>query len=151
MLVFIPLDPAGLARLRQGYDLGAVLAWAAEDESEEAEQDALLVASLDGLARHGLRLVLVAQALFEAPPDDGPGRVVGLAWRQATALFADDPADLGLVRAAGAAVAGRDWRAALQDPTAVRLARERPLLWHDASEVGRGPIELPTTAGLARI
>jgi hypothetical protein len=156
-LVFIPLDLAGLTRLRQGHDLGATPAWAAADESEEAEQAALLEASLDGLARHGARLVLVAQAPFAAPSadgsesEDGPGRVRGLAWRQATALFADDPANLAQVRSAGAAVVGRGWQAALREPAAIRLAREQPLLWYDASEVGRGLIELPTVDGLGRV
>ncbi|MDR1808303.1 MAG: hypothetical protein LBR33_10400 [Propionibacteriaceae bacterium] len=163
MLVFVPLSPGSLRALADGRPVTAALAWAVTpdfvaatgytpDEAEEAEHEALLLASLDAFTRHGLRLVAVAETAATPAADPAvPGEVTvpALSWRQVTAFFADDPAESASI-AAAAALVGQPLPAALDSPVTPDLMAV-PLLWYDKTELDRTPITLPTTTGLVTL
>jgi hypothetical protein len=138
MLVFAPVSPEAWRRLAAGEPLADALVTAAvgpmnPDEEEEAEFEALIAASLIGLARDGLRLVVVADTAAAVDEATGEGTAPAVERRQVTAFFADDPADAALVAAGDVTVIGA-----------------LPLMWYDASELGR-PIEVPTTTGVVTL
>ena len=106
-LLFIPLSPAELAdwagggRLdwpRPGFSAAPGLRYAFEtDDEEDAEHIALLVASVAGLARYGLRLVAVVEASGESAgdPDFGELRVSETPYSAVQAIFAEDDLPAG--------------------------------------------------------
>jgi hypothetical protein len=114
--------------LREAFDVA---------DSEEAEQVALLVASIAGLAATGRRLVAVAdgpaQPGHDADPDFGEVSVSALTYRSVTSLFADEPG-LALVAAAAAATAGLPLAQAWEHPAVLDLLSGADLLWHGAGE-----------------
>lgn len=146
-LLFIPLTPAELAawagggRLdwpRPGFTANADLRAAFETgDEEEAEHIALLVASVAGLARHGVRLVVVAEGVGEpsGDPDFGELRVSELPYAAVQAIFAEE-ADPAAVRPAASAASGRELAAAWDDPAVIALLENADLLWHGPQEWG---------------
>lgn len=106
-LVFVPVSEDELRVLggetlgadRPGYtvtpELLAELGYG-ESDSEDAEYAALVLASVAGLAAHGIRLVVVAEvdpSLVSAGEDPANGQVVlaELPTRSITSWFADEP------------------------------------------------------------
>ena len=150
-LLFVPLTPAELAawagegRLdgpRPGFSATAGLRAAFEaSDDEEAEHIALLVASVAGLARHGVRLVAVIEGAAEpsGDPDFGELRVPESPYSAVQAIFAEE-ADPATVRPAAAAAAGLELAAAWDDPTVIALLENADLLWH-------GPVEWSALVG----
>ncbi|MDR0416919.1 MAG: hypothetical protein LBH76_06345 [Propionibacteriaceae bacterium] len=157
MPVFVPLSVSELAALAGGGRLADRLAWAATPalaadlggaDDDLAAWTALAHASVEGLAAHGVRLVAVAAAPLAGETEPGRGRVAELVWPAVTAVFADDPAAAADVAALAPIVAGLDLAAALGQPGVARFAAEAPLLWYDATEVGRGLVTAVAADGL---
>lgn len=146
-LLFIPVTAAELAawagggRLdwpRPGFSATAGLRAAFEtDDEEDVEHIALLVASVAGLAVHGVRLVAVAEGAGEpsGDPDFGELRVPELPYSAVEAVFADDPAEPTLPPATTAA-RGLSLAQAWEEPAVVALLENADLLWHGAAEWG---------------
>lgn len=144
-LLFIPLTPAELAlwagagRLdwpRPGFSATPGLRAAFETgDEEEAEHIALLVASVAGLVRYGLRLVAVVEASGEptGDPDFGELRVPEAPYSAVQALFAEE-ADPATVQQAAAAAKGLELAAAWDDPAVIGLLENADLLWHGPAE-----------------
>jgi len=164
VLVFIACDPDHLRALADGERLSDLAAWTAAgsptdsgtlepDLLEQQEHEALVRASAEGLARYGLRLVIVADQAAtgwtEPPNAAGRGRWRQLEPRRVTAFFADDPADLELVQQAGQSLAGTDPAQAWRQPAAAPLL-DRPLMWYDVTELGR-PLSLATVSGIVEL
>jgi hypothetical protein len=159
VLVFLPCDQATFEALAAGQTTGPVSVWTAAPVAagsspevvEEAEHEALVEASLVALTQYGWRLVVVAEMAPVAvtidpvtPALDGPrsGQLTGLAPRQVTSFFADDPADLAVVQEVGRVIADQ--------PEAAEVIAAYPLMWYDASELNR-PLEVPAVDGLVRL
>ncbi|PFG16371.1 hypothetical protein ATK74_0908 [Propionicimonas paludicola] len=146
-LLFVPVTPAELAawagdgRLdqpRPAFSATAGLRAAFDtSDDEDAEHIALLVASVAGLAAHGVRLIAVVEGSGEpsGDPDFGELRVAGLAYSAVEAIFADDAAEPTLPAAAEAA-RGLSLAQAWEDPAVVALLENADLLWHGAAEWG---------------
>jgi hypothetical protein len=134
--------PAWAATEALAADLGA-----SPDDVETLEWSALVYASVEALARHGARLVAVAQAGLADEAEPGRGRLGALDWKQVTAVFADDPAAAPVVAVLGPAIAGLDVDAAWEHPGLAQFASETGLLWYDASELARGLVWAVTTQG----
>lgn len=146
-LLFVPLTPLELTawaeggRLdwpRPGFSATSGLRAAFEtDDAEDAEHIALLVASVAGLAAHGVRLVAVVEGSGESSgdPDFGELRVPELPYSAVQAIFADDDAEPTLA-AAGAAAGGLGLAQAWEEPAVIALLENADLLWHGATEWG---------------
>lgn len=151
-LVFIPIAADELSVLAGEPPMGARPAYTVtpellteleytEAESEDAEYAALVLASVAGLAAHGVRLVVVAEvdpSLIRPSEDPGNGEV----WLTAcpptamTAWFAEEP---GVEYADAAAMAqGLTIDQAWDLPQIQELLREHELLWNDVVEYRRG-------------
>ena len=151
-LVFIPVAADELGVLvgdppienRPAYtvtpDLLAELGYA-EAESEDAEYAALILASVAGLAAHGVRLVVVAEvepSLIEVSEDPANGEVLLLSCPTSsmTAWFAEEP---GVdVTDAAAMAHGLTIDLAWDLPQVQDLLQEHELLWNDVVEYRRG-------------
>ena len=112
-----------------------------EAESEDAEYAALVLASVAGLAAHGVRLVVVAEvdpALVGPGEDPDNGQIV-LTSCPASAIaawFADEP---GTDVADAAAISkGLTIDQAWDLPQVQALLQEHDLLWNDVVEYRRG-------------
>ncbi|MFT3886616.1 MAG: hypothetical protein QM713_00390 [Arachnia sp.] len=112
-----------------------------ENESEDAEYAALVLASVAALATHGERLVVVAEvdpALVRPGDDPANGQVV-LASCPASAMtawFADEP---GTDIADAAAISkGLGIDEAWDLPQVQALLHDHDLLWNDVVEYRRG-------------
>ncbi len=149
VLVFLPLS-APEARTAASVTLHGPLAGFAvtrelvdalgytSDMDEDAEYAALVLASVAGLARHGRRLVLVA----EVPPDqvglgDDPSNggviLARLEPRWVVSWFADE-ASVDVTAAARAA-AGLDLDDAWDVGAVQELVASHELLWHGPTEL----------------
>ena len=106
-------------------------------DSEDAEYAALVLASVAGLAAHGVRLVVVAEvdrALVSAGTDPANGHVVlsGCPTSAMTAWFADEP---GADIADAAAIArGLTIDQAWEQPQVQEMLASHDLLWNDVVE-----------------
>lgn len=146
-LLFVPLS---IAQLRDWATTGVLAAGqhahAATEElqvafglndAEEAEQVALLAASVAGLIANQLRLVAVAEGTpvsrAEADADFGEVATPQLAWRAVGAVFTDEPGQV-LVAEAATAAAGSTLSQAWDDPAVAALLGAADLLWHGAGE-----------------
>ena len=147
MLVFVPLDRAGLAAWATGRppQTTGVAATASfldafglpSPDDEDAERTLLAIASLAGLLSHGVRLVAVAEAgrpERDEPADFGAVQVSALPWRAVSALFADEPASADAVAAAASELAGAALPEAWDHPAAEQLLTSCDLLWHGSAE-----------------
>ncbi|CAL8967303.1 hypothetical protein TESS_TESS_00034 [Tessaracoccus sp. O5.2] len=111
-----------------------------EREAEDAEHAAMVLASVAGLARHGTRLVIVAEvdpSTVRPGEDSANGEVVVevCPTRSITAWFADEPgADVG---AAAAAARGLSIDEAWELPEVQDLLQRQDLLWNDVVEYRR--------------
>jgi hypothetical protein len=160
VLVFCPVDMATFDLLRQGQTASRLPAWRADlasgadpEADEEAEYLALTRASSEGLARHGLRLVVVADVAPAAWQDD-PASVGGRGWLRLasgrlTAFFVDDPAEADQLQRLARDLASGPPATAWATPAGAVLAELRPL-WYDVSEMEL-PLELPAIDGLRRL
>ena len=112
-----------------------------ENESEDAEYAALVLASVAALTTHGERLVVVAEvdpALVEPGDDPDNGQIVLTSCPASaiTAWFADEPgAD---VADAAAISKGLTIDQAWDLPQVQALLQEHDLLWNDVVEYRRG-------------
>lgn len=104
-------------------------------DTEEAEQIAMLVASIAGLAECGRRLVAVTEL---GHPEDGEAVEFGevtipsLAYRRVQAVFADEP---GVnLSVAAVAAAGLSLEQAWDAPEVTELLSSTDLLWHGPAE-----------------
>ena len=124
------VTPELLAEL--GYD---------EAESEDAEYAALILASLAGLATHGVRLVVVAEVAQDLigpaeDPSNGEVRLSGCPVSAMTAWFGEDQ---GVDYADAAAIArGLTIDQAWDLPEVQALLQSHDLLWNDRVEYRRG-------------
>lgn len=150
MMVFVPTTPAQARALWQGEVLRQVQAFAVTPQlldtldmgpkdAEDAEYACLVLASVWGLATHGTRLVLVAQAddhLVEAGGESHNGgiRLTSLGKRQVESFFTDEDRQ-PLADAARTAVAGKDLDDAWEDDAVQQLVRRADLLWHSVEEL----------------
>jgi hypothetical protein len=146
-LLFVPLSTAQLrdwatsGTLPAGSPAHAVtpqlLAAFGLSDGEEAEQAALLAASVAGLIATGRRLVAVAEGVpgqrADADADFGEVSAPQLAWRSVGAIFADEPGQ-PTISVAAAAVAGAGLSQAWENPAVVDLLEFADLLWHGAGE-----------------
>jgi hypothetical protein len=144
-LVFVPLTPQLLRDWAGGASMpvslpgytdtpGLRAAFDLTDE-EDAERVALLVASVAGLAAHGLRLIAVAEAATssrpDADPDFGEVEVAVGRYGSVSALFVDEaPVAASVVEA----VAGLTLSDAWEDSGVTRLLADADLLWHGPGE-----------------
>lgn len=110
-------------------------------DTEDAEYAAMVLASVAGLARHGTRLVVVAEvddSLVRPGEDPANGQILltGCPPSAMTAWFADEP---GVdVSAAAAASRGRSIDEAWDCPEVQELLAHHDLLWNDVVEYRRG-------------
>ena len=120
-------------------ELPEELGYAASD-SEDAEYAALVLASVAGLASHGVRLVVVAEvdpSLVEPGEDPGNGQVSlrELPTKAITAWFADEP---GTDVADAAAISkGMTIDQVWELPQVQDLLNNHDLLWNDVVEYRR--------------
>lgn len=150
-LVFVPIAPAEMGVLA-GDPLGVPLVaytvtpqllddlGYAPNESEDAEYAALVLASVAGLATHGVRLVVVAEvdpALVLAGDDPANGQVLleALPAEAITAWFTDEPGTD--VSAAAAACNGLTIDQAWELGQVQDLLSRHDLLWNDVVEYRR--------------
>lgn len=109
-------------------------------ESEDAEYAALVLASVAGLAAHGVRLVIVAEVdpSLVSPGDDvanGQVRLTSVPQPSMTAWFSEEP---GTDVADAAAIAkGMTIDQAWEQPQVQELLAEHDLLWNDVVEYRR--------------
>lgn len=148
-LIFVPVTQAerrGLAcgqRLpaRRAFmvtpELCAALGYGPE-ETEDAEYAAMVIASVAGLARFGVRLVVVAEVhegslgqVVDA--ENGEVELEYLSPEQITAFFADD--DQTAVESAAAASRDLEIDLAWELPQVQQLLNETDLLWHGSEEL----------------
>ena len=146
MLVFVPLDPRGLAEwARSGRrDVTGFAATAAfldtfdltEATSEDADLTLLELAGLEGLLTYGTRLIAVGQ--FEAvgiePAEFGAVAADGVAWTRIESLFADDARGADGAALLLKRVEGRSLEDAWDDDATTELLRTTELLWHGPTE-----------------
>lgn len=156
-LVFVPTSTEQAQQLWQGTPpaapirafsttpaLLAALDYTAE-MAEDAEYAAMVLASVDGLCRHGERVVLVAEVpegdVAENPDelDNGGVLLAGLSKAAVQSFFTDDPA----TELADARAAARDltidqvW----ETEQVQALLAQSDLLWHSVEElaaIGQG-------------
>lgn len=158
-MVFVPVDPAALARLptepatglggfaataalcrAHGYDLAAT-GEAVEDADYEAFGYAALDALRTGVPGGGPRTIVaaeVADGAWAAAADEadlGRVRVHRLGWDAVRAVFLDEDAAADAVDRARSEAAGLDLADLVELPVASRLLAEHPLLWHAPDEV----------------
>jgi len=150
-LVFVPIaeDEMGvlggdsLEMPRRAYTVtGELLEELGYDEaaSEDAEYAALVLASVAGLAEHGIRLVVVAEvegSLIAAGDDPGNGQVLlgELPAAAITAWFADEP---GTDTADAAAISrGLTIDQVWETEQVQALLNDHDLLWNDVVEYRR--------------
>lgn len=155
MLMFLPVSGSQLADwAAAGVLAGPLTAYAVTPgfqaafeptDTDEAEQFALLVASVAALVDNGVRQVAVVEG--DAQPsgnaaelDFGAVTCTDLRFEAIASLFADEPDAPGLADAI-AAVPGLSLQAAWDHPAVVTLLEEADLLWHGAGEwesLGKG-------------
>lgn len=155
MLMFLPVTGAQLADwAAAGVLAGPLTAYAVTPgfqaafepaDAEEAEQLALLVASVAALVDNGVRQVAVVEG--DAQPsgnseelDFGAVTCANVRFDAIASLFADEPDAPGLAEAA-ASVPGLSLQAAWDHPAVITLLEEGDLLWHGAGEwesLGKG-------------
>lgn len=145
MLVFRPVSDADLRSLGEGAALTGP-AWSVTPDfrdafglgpadDEDAERPALYLAGLDGLQRHGRRLVVVAEVpARDVGHDYGSVEVGRIAFGDVRAIFADEPDAGPLVDAARAATAGLAIEDAWDDPAHEALLAGADLLWYGPEE-----------------
>lgn len=122
---------------RRGYAVTSGLRRAFEpDDDAEAENLALLIASVAGLISTGRRLVVVvAVEPDRSSVDDDFGEVSfqQLSWDAAQSIFADE-SDFAELAAAIPAAAGKSLAAAWNDPIVFALVENADLLWYGPGE-----------------
>ena len=124
---------AGPARAVTPTFLGAFGLASADDE--DAERTVLYVAGLDGLLRHGRRLVAVAECTGrDAGGEFGAVSVDRLAFGQVTALFAEEPAAQPRADATRVALAGLGVEDAWEHAAHQALLADADLLWYGPEE-----------------
>lgn len=108
------------------------------DDDEEAERAATMLASVWALARHGERIVVVAERDDFTPGDEaanGGGSVDGVALHQVVSWFADDPrADISQ---AAEQASGRSLDDAWDAPAVAAFITDHDLMWFAADELAR--------------
>lgn len=148
MLVFVPLTPEELRRWALDGTPMAAAGFAATPafleafgliggEDEDAELTLACVASLDGLLRHGVRLLAVVDAASPTPAepaDFGAVRLAPTRYARVTALFADGPGVARRVAELSQELGGATLATAWEDPRVEALLREENLLWHGSAE-----------------
>ncbi len=148
--MFVPLDAGGLAEwvhrgaLTAGPGYAATPAFLAAfglgaPDEEETDLTLLSIASLDGLLRHGVRLVAVAETSAKAaesaePAEFGAVRASSLPWRAVTALFADDAEGRSRAATVRSALGGVGLSEAWEMPAVEALLAATDLLWHGSTE-----------------
>ncbi len=146
MLVFVPLDPAGLAQWAQS-GIRDVTGFAATPsfldtfdlpvaDSEDADLTLLELAGIEGLLRHGRRLVAVGQFAADGiePAEFGAVAADGVSWESIESLFADDPVGAQAATVVHANLPESTLEAAWEDEAVTDLLRTTELLWHGPSE-----------------
>lgn len=116
-----------------------------EEEGDFTALNYAATAALDMWAPDDQRLVLaVATAARNTVPrgwsaqdaaEVGAVAVDDVAWRQVTAIFADEPGSAEAVVQAKAALGSRTWLEAWDDPAVEKLVTEFDLLWHVPDEL----------------
>ena len=153
MTVFVPLTLAAAQALRatgrahdlRGYADGPGLRrWLGQPSLDREEADyvalghagvaALTLADVEA-ADAGTRLVLAVDAEGVGADDLGAVRLASVGWRDVGAVFADEEAAAGLVRAAREAVRGLELAEALPTPAVVELESAHDLLWYAPTEL----------------
>ena len=149
VLVFVPTTasrwrPQVAADVVEGFAATTSLREALgyrSDQDEDAEHAAMVLASVAGLARHGVRFVLACEVdasavRVESTHDDAPnGRVVTgpIAQSRIVSWFTDE--DGVDVDAAAHAAAGQTLDEAWDTDEGAALVAEHALLWHAAEEL----------------
>lgn len=113
-----------------------------ESDNEQAEFATLQIASIAGLAAHGVRVVLIAnvpKAEIPVPEDlleahNGAVQLTGLSARWVESFFTEDP-NVDPAPAARAC-AGLDLDAAWEVAEVQELLGQTDLLWHSSAELG---------------
>jgi hypothetical protein len=124
--------PAGAV----GYAVTPGLCAAFEvSDDEEAEQIAMVVASIASLATYGRRLVVVAAGVGvpKGDADFGEVQLPQLRYQDVASIFADEPGQ-ELVAVAAKAAAGQPLSTAWDQPEVTALLANTDLLWHGAGE-----------------
>lgn len=147
MLVFVPLIPAALAEwatrgVRDVAGFAATPAFLAafglaRADDEDADLTLLSIASVDGLLRHGVRLVAVAGVATPTPAepaDFGAVRAAGVPWSAVTSLFADDAPGAATASAVATGLGGADLATAWEHDVVEALVSGTDLLWHGSTE-----------------
>ena len=148
-LVFVPAGPDQARSLVAGDVLTDVAAFSVTDDmldtvgltradDEDAERACLLLASIAGLAAHGVRLVLVADVATAVPggPDQHNGgvTVARLSLSQVESFFTDAQ-DNPLVVTGAAACSGQSLDDAWELEPVQALLRGADPLWNAAEEL----------------
>ncbi len=155
-LVFVPCSTGQARALWQGESLATVQAFTVNPQllagldgvhdTEDAEHACAQLASLWGLARHGERLVLVAQVAagslggsddpesHNTEAHNGGVELGALTRQQVSSFFTDDPANPDPERIAPL-VKGLDVDACWELGEVQQLLRTADLLWHSVEEL----------------
>ncbi|MDO4784192.1 MAG: hypothetical protein Q3997_03795 [Propionibacteriaceae bacterium] len=148
-LVFVPVTAAERRQLRMGETLGPRAAFTVTpelcaaldygpEELEDAEYAAMVIASVAGLARLGVRLVVVAEVAGDAiaavtDASNGECELAALRSAEVTAFFAEEE---GVdVTPAAVAAYGLGIDEAWELEEVQRLLSSTDLLWHGADEL----------------
>lgn len=156
MLMFVPLSPSELVDWARGGSRdvegfaatpGFRAAFQITDPvAEETELTLLEIGGIDGLIRHGVRLVAVCDvapttlaAQGTSGADFGAVTASAVAWTQVRSLFTDD--DYGAVRASTmrANLTAVPLADAWDTESVQTLIAETDLLWHGSGEWDRLP------------
>ena len=154
-IVFVPASAAG-ARAMVQHVSEQVQAFTVTDElraildvdgdEEQTERAAMIIASVQGLARYGRRLVLVAHVPPSVMGDNeehanGAVTLTQLDPKQITAWFSDETLDV--TAEAAEAVRGMIIDDAWNDVLVQSLLVEHEMLWHDITEELPDPATAP--------
>ncbi len=143
-LVFLPLSGGQLRRWAGGQPLpGRRVGYAVTPamseafgltDPEDAEYNALSIASIAGLLAHGERVVAVLEAEVTTTDDEfGAVEVDDPAYSRVTALFGEDT-DPAQASAVAVSVHGLSLDQAWDAPAVRALLAERDLLWYGPAE-----------------
>lgn len=146
MLVFVPLDPTGLA---QWARVGSrdVTGFAATPsfletfelpaaDSEDADLTLLELAGMEGLLSHGVRLIAVGpiDAVGIEPAEFGAVAADAVAWTRMESIFTDDADGARHASRVRALLADASLAEAWDAEETTELLRTTELLWHGPTE-----------------